>query len=32
LKVWNKDYAYTYASPDEVKEVKEIYAWDESKT
>jgi hypothetical protein len=31
LKVWNIFYSYTNASPDEVKQVKEIYGWDESK-
>ncbi len=31
LKVWNNFYSYTNASPDEVKQVKEIYGQDESK-
>ena len=28
LKVWNKDYSYMNASPDEVKEVRNIHAQD----
>jgi hypothetical protein len=31
LKVWNNFYSYTNASPDEVKQVKEIHGQDESK-
>jgi hypothetical protein len=31
LKVWNNFYSYTNASPDEVKQVKEIHGNDESK-
>ncbi len=31
LKVWNNFYSYTIASPDEVKQVKEIHGNDESK-
>jgi hypothetical protein len=31
LKIWNNFYSYTNASPDEVKQVKEIYGWEESK-
>jgi hypothetical protein len=31
LKVWSEDYSYTNASPDEVKEVKNIHARDQWK-
>jgi hypothetical protein len=31
LKVWNNFYSYTNASPEEVKQVKEIHGKDESK-